>query len=49
VALVIGQQGTAPGQFDNPGSAVLGPNARLTVTDAGNDRIQQFDLRRLFT
>lgn len=39
----IGKRGDAPGEFNLPADAAIGPDGRLWVLDAGNFRVQCFD------
>jgi len=39
----IGRRGSAPGEFNLPTDAAIGPDGRLWVLDAGNFRVQAFD------
>lgn len=41
----IGRRGEAPGEFNLPVDAALGPDGTLWVLDAGNFRVQAFDAR----
>jgi sugar lactone lactonase YvrE len=41
--LVVGQLGTANGQFTNPKGIALAPDGSLFVTDSANHRIEQLD------
>jgi sugar lactone lactonase YvrE len=40
---VLGKRGEAPGEFNLPADAAIGPNGWLWVLDAGNFRVQAFD------
>jgi DNA-binding beta-propeller fold protein YncE len=41
--LVMGSEGTAPGQFQSPRALATGPDGVLYVADSRNHRIQKFD------